>query len=173
MIPEGVSVSVEGLHINIKGPKGTERLPILPYTEVSVSEGGVMVKTEKTMKQARANWGTMWSLIRNAIQGVAHGFSKILELEGVGYRATLDGKTLVLNLGFVNPVKMIPPEGVAIVVEKNTITVSGTSKELVGRIAAEIRAEKKPEPYKGKGIHYRGEVIRRKAGKKATGSTGV
>jgi len=172
-IPQGATVAKEDGALLVKGPKGAMRVAILPHIEVTLSADSAEVKTEKTMKQARANSGTMWSLLRGALEGVTNGFSKVLELEGVGYRATMDGKMLVLNLGFANPVKMTPPEGISIVVEKNVITVSGISKELVGRVAAEIRAHKKPEPYKGKGIRYRGEVVRRKAGKKATGSTGA
>ena len=126
-----------------------------------------MVKSDGDFKQARANCGTMWSLIRNAVQGVASGFSRSLEIEGVGYRAVLEGKELVLYLGYTQPVRLAPPVGVVIEVEKNTIKISGVDKELVNRTAAKIRAFRKPEPYKGKGIRYQGEVVRRKAGKKA------
>ncbi|MDP2598392.1 MAG: 50S ribosomal protein L6, partial [Candidatus Liptonbacteria bacterium] len=119
----------------------------------------------------KALLGTAWSLVSNAIRGVAEGFSKILEVEGVGYRVALEGKELVLFLGYAQPVRMKIPEGVTIVIEKNTLTVSGINKDLVGLVAANIRAHKKPEPYKGKGFHYKGEVIKRKVGKKAGATT--
>ena len=116
-------------------------------------------------------WGTMRALIANMIFGVTEGFEKKLEVEGIGYRATLVDKNLELLLGFSHPVKVVAPESIEFKVEKNTITVSGISKDLVGRTASSIRALKKPEPYKGKGIHYVGEIIRRKAGKKASTTT--
>ena len=111
--------------------------------------------------------GTTAALFKNCIEGVQNGFEKKLEIEGVGYRAQIDGKDLVLSLGFSHPVKIQAPEGITFKVEKNTIIINGVDKEQTGRVAAQIRAEKKPEPYKGKGIHYQGEIIRRKAGKKA------
>ncbi|MDO8516381.1 MAG: 50S ribosomal protein L6 [bacterium] len=167
-ILSGVTLKDEGGFIVAKGPKGEIKLPKMQGTLVKIEADTVMVTTEGTSKQVRANTGTMWSLIRNAIAGVATGFLKTLEIEGVGYKGAMDGRTLVLSLGFVNPVRITPPEGVTIEVEKNlTIRVSGANKDLVGRTAAEIRAQKKPEPYKGKGIHYAGEVIKRKVGKKA------
>ena len=114
------------------------------------------------------NVGTMWSLARNAAQGVLSEFSKVLEIEGIGYRASIEGDTLVLSLGYAQPVRFKIPKDVSVRVEKNVITISGVDKQLVGETAATIRQLKKPEPYKGKGIRYRGEIIRRKAGKKAT-----
>jgi large subunit ribosomal protein L6 len=116
--------------------------------------------------------GTTWALVRNAVQGVTEGFAKKLEVEGVGYRAAIEGKDIALYLGYAQPVRVSVPAGVAVAVEKNTtILLSGVSKEHVGQLAAKIRALKKPEPYKGKGIHYEGEVIRRKVGKKAGTTT--
>ncbi len=172
LIPEGVSVKADGRVLAVSGQKGANKVPILPFINVAVEGNSIIVTAKETMKQARANCGTMWSLIKNAVQGVAEGFSKNLEIEGVGFRAALEGKTLVLSIGFVNPARIEPPEGVVVAVEKNVIKVSGIDKELVGRVASEIRALKKPEPYKGKGIRYQGEIVRRKAGKKATATAG-
>ncbi|KKW16411.1 MAG: 50S ribosomal protein L6 [Parcubacteria group bacterium GW2011_GWA1_50_14] len=166
-IPEGVTVSVDGLLISVRGPKGEKTLPLLPFITVHSDSGAVTVQSEHHMTQANINTGTMWSLVRNAIQGVSSGFSKNLEIMGVGYRAAMEGGTLVLSLGFVNPIRFTPPEGVSVIVEKNVIRISGVDKEKVGQAAAEIRAFKKPEPYKGKGIRYEGEIVQRKAGKKA------
>ena len=168
ILEPGVSINQNAGILSFKGPKGEKKVKILPFIEIEIAGNNLKVNSSKSVKQARANLGTMWSLIKNAIIGVSEGFSRILEIEGIGYRATLEGTTLVLALGFVNPVKFNPPQGISIKVEKNQITVSGVDKEIVGQVAAQIRAFKKPEPYKGKGIHYQGEVIRRKAGKKAT-----
>lgn len=166
-ISEGVSVESKDRLLHFKGVKGEADLKILSGVKVEVAPPIIKVEAESGDKQTRANVGTTWSLIQNHIQGVSGGFSKILEIEGVGFRAALEGKTLVLNLGFANPVRFTPPEGVQIGVDKNVITVSGADKADVGQAAAQIRDFKKPEPYKGKGIHYKGEVIRRKVGKKA------
>jgi large subunit ribosomal protein L6 len=166
-----LTVTAAGASVGIKGPKGEMAVALLPHVAVKVEADGVRVTGEGTTKQAIANTGTMWSLLKNAIQGTGEGFAKVLEIEGVGYKAALEGKTLVLSLGFSQPVRFDPPEGVAIAVDKNVITVSGMNKEQVGQAAAEIRAFRKPEPYKGKGIHYRGEFIRRKVGKKAATAT--
>lgn len=166
-MPSGVTAEQGGATIHFKGPKGARDLGVLPGIRVTLEKESISVAAEGDERQWAVNAGTMWSLIKNALEGVENGFSKILEIEGVGYRATMDGKTLVLALGFVNPVRFDPPEGVSIAVQKNEITVTGVDKDAVGRAAAEIRGFKEPEPYKGKGIHYRGEVIRRKAGKKA------
>ncbi|MEK9172992.1 MAG: 50S ribosomal protein L6 [Patescibacteria group bacterium] len=171
-IKPGVTLVEDGGFLVFKGPKGEHKVKVLPFVNVAVKDAAISVTTSKTMKQARANVGTMWSITRNAIEGVSEGFKKVLEIEGIGFKAIMDGKTLVLSLGFVNPIRVEPPKDITVGVEKNTILVSGIDKELVGRIAAEIRALKKPEPYKGKGIHYQGEVIRRKAGKKATATAG-
>ncbi|MEK7193725.1 MAG: 50S ribosomal protein L6 [Patescibacteria group bacterium] len=167
IIPQSVTVSSDERILTAVGSKGEKKVPILPYLKVVIEGGQITVTSSENHKQARSNQGTMWALIRNAIQGVAEGFVKILEIHGVGYRAAIEGKTLVLNLGFVNPIRYDSPQGVTVVVEKNLIIVSGVDKEAVGQTAAEIRAFKKPEPYKGKGIRYKGEVVRRKAGKKA------
>lgn len=167
IIPEGVEVRIDGGVLNIKGKKGELSLKILPFVKVDLNDKAITFSVEGDFKQARSNWGTMRSLANNAVIGVSDGFSKTLEIGGVGYRASLEGNNLVLNIGFTNPVKIIPSAGIVITVEKNIIKVSGIDKALVGKTAAEIRAKKKPEPYKGKGIKYQGEVIKRKEGKKA------
>jgi large subunit ribosomal protein L6 len=133
---------------------------------IAVEPEAVWVKAAEG-KPIDANLGTMWANLRNAIQGVTEGFIKVLEIEGVGYKAVAEGKTLVLSLGYSHPIRFELPEGITAVVDKNTVTISGNDKQMVGQVAAEIRAYRKPEPYKGKGIHYKGEVIRRKVGKKA------
>jgi len=168
-IPKDVSVTSDLATISVNGPKGLNEVGILPFTDVEISNDGVGVKTSKKSLQSAANVGTMWSLIRNAIVGVSEGYSKVLEVEGVGFRVALDGKVLNLNVGFSHPVKLNTPDGIDVKVDKNTIIVSGINKEKVGQFAAIIRKVKKPEPYKGKGIRYRGEIIRRKAGKKVAG----
>jgi len=176
IIPEDVDVKINGDVFNFKGKNGEFSLRIMPGVKVDIqspSVGGkkIMVSLLEESQQSKANWGTMRALMNNAIIGVKEGFGKILEIEGVGYRASMEGNNLLLNLGFSHPVKVTPREGIKIAVEKNTIKISGIDKFLVGQMAAEIRALKKPEPYKGKGIKYQGEIIRRKEGKKAAGAT--
>lgn len=170
-VPAGVVVAKEEGALIVRGAKGERRLTILPLIEVGVGAEAITVALLGSSKQSRANSGTMWSLIVNAIEGVTKGFSKKLEIEGVGYRANMEGSTLILSLGYVEPVRFPLPEGVTVTTEKGGITISGIDKELVGRVAARIRALKKPEPYKGKGIRYEGEVVRRKVGKKAVASS--
>ncbi|MEK9154920.1 MAG: 50S ribosomal protein L6 [Patescibacteria group bacterium] len=167
IIPEGVEAKVNNNILEFKGKNGAIFVKILPYIKFEIKDNSLSFEIEKDFKQSRSNWGTTRALAQNAIIGVKEGFSKNLELEGVGYKASMDGNNLTLNLGFSHPIKVIPPQGIAISVEKNSIKISGIDKSLVGKIAAEIRAIKKPEPYKGKGIKYRGEIIRRKEGKKA------
>lgn len=171
IIPEGVSVTVANGTLEVKGKNGGITLAVLPHVTPEVKDGSLIFTSEGVAKQARANFGTMRSLANNAVIGVTEGFTKILEIEGVGFRAVMEGATLVLHLGFSHPIKFVPPEGIKIAVEKNTIKISGADKNGVGKVAAKIRSYKKPEPYKGKGIKYQGEVIRRKEGKKAAGAT--
>lgn len=165
-LPEGVTLKEETGVLFFKGPKGEFKVPVLPFVEVKTNEGVAEISVVNNVRQARANVGTMWSLVKNASEGVSAGFSKVLQIEGIGYRAALDGKNLMLSLGYVHPVKFEIPEGISITVEKSIVTVSGIDKQLVGETAAKIRELKKPEPYKGKGIRYQNEVVRRKAGKK-------
>lgn len=167
-IPDGVSAKIEDGIAEIKGPKGLLVLRIPHGILVSQKEKELLIVPEFESRETKKLWGTVRSLLANMVLGVTRGYEKRLEVEGVGYRANLAGKDLDLMLGFSHPVKVVAPQGIDFRVEKNAITVSGISKELVGKVAAEIRALKKPEPYKGKGIRYTGEVVRRKAGKKAT-----
>jgi large subunit ribosomal protein L6 len=168
-IPDGVTVVVADDVATVKGAKGELKIAAPFGVEIAIDGKEAWVKAAAVTGVANvpALLGTTWALLRNAIEGVNAGFMKILEIEGVGYRAALEGKELVLHLGYALPVRMPVLDGVTVVVEKNTIKVSGIDKDRVGRASAEIRALKKPEPYKGKGIHYQGEVIRRKVGKKA------
>ena len=164
-IDSGATVTKNGDVLVVKGPKGELQVNIPHGVEVKTEGANLTVSSIGNGSTAFA--GTVYALTKNALVGVTQGFTKILEIEGVGYRAVMEGKTLVLYLGYAQPVKLAVPEGVQITIEKNMIKVVGVSKEAVGQAAAEIRALKKPEPYKGKGIHYQGEVIRRKVGKKA------
>jgi len=169
-IPEGVEIKIDQGEIRIKGPKGELIQDVPREIEVTIEDKKVMVKLKKgTNRQAPALWGLSRALIFNMIKGVTQGYEKKLEIEGVGYRVALEGKKLVLNLGFSHPIEVEAPEGIEFKIEKNLITVSGINKQLVGQVASNIRDKKKPEPYKGKGIHYLGEVIKRKAGKKTAG----
>ena len=166
-IPTTVKVDINGQEVKIAGPKGELSITIHQDIKVENKDGKLfVVPARKLIKSARGLWGLYRALIFNMIEGVGRGFEKKLEIEGVGFKAIVQGDELVLNLGFVNPVKIKKPEGINFLVEKNVITVSGIDKEKVGQISAEIRATKKAEPYKGKGIKYQGEKVRRKEGKK-------
>ena len=164
-IPNGVTITVDLDTITVAGPKGSLTQFTLPGITVTQTDGVLTVSRENDEPKNRAKHGLMRALINNMVVGVTAGFSKKLEINGVGYRVALAGNGLKLNLGFSHDVNFALPEGVNAVVEQNTITVSGISKQQVGQIAAEIRALKKPEPYKGKGIKYEGERIIRKSGK--------
>lgn len=168
-IPDNVTVSMEKGILKVVGPKGELQrdMPAEIAVNVDATAREIMCSVSKPTKRAASLLGTAYVHTRNMMQGVSEGYVKILELEGVGYRASAEGNNLVLSLGFSHPVKLTLPEGVELKVEKNEIRIMGTNKELVGQTAATIRAYKEPEPYKGKGIHYRGEYIPRKAGKKA------
>lgn len=170
-IPQGVTVEVTENEVKTKGPKGELKQAIHPEIKIEVLEGKVLVAPKAELsKKGRGLWGLYRALVANMVEGVSKGFEKKLEIEGVGFRAAVDADGLTLNLGFTNPVKIKKVEGVAFLVEKNVITVSGADKEKVGQVAAEIRSQKKAEPYKGKGIKYQGEKIRRKEGKKVVAS---
>lgn len=166
-IPAGVIVTVTGSKIFVKGPKGELERVVHPDMGVECGEKQLVVAVRRKSKKGSALWGLTRSIIANMIEGVSKGFEKKLEFEGVGYRANIEGSTLVMQLGFSHPVRLTAPAGVELKVEKNVITVIGFDKNVVGETAAKVRALKPPEPYKGKGIRYQGEVIRRKAGKKA------
>jgi len=166
-VPNGVTVDLKGQDLKVKGPKGELALVIHPKVQVTIESGTVMVNPIEKDLEGRALWATMQRRITNMVIGVTQGFTKDLEIEGVGYRCNLQGKTLVLQLGFSHDVHYPVPEGISIAVEKQTaIKISGIDKEKVGQVAAEIRSYRPPEPYKGKGVRYAGEYILRKEGKK-------
>ena len=171
-ILEGVNVEVGNGDVKVTGKLGSLTLSILEDIDVRVDKdkNDIVVSTEKHYKQARANWGTMRSLLNQSVLGVAQGFAKTLELVGVGYRSSIEGRVLVLNIGFTHQVRFNIPEGITIIVEKTLIKISGINKHLVGQVASSIKKLKKPDPYQGKGIRYQGEVIIKKAGKKAVGA---
>lgn len=169
-IPAGTEVSVGGHEITVKGKGGTLKRPMHQAVSVVVQNGEVVVSPAQKSRLARSLWGTYAAHVRNMIAGVNTPFQKKLQVEGIGYKVELSGKQLKLSVGFSHPVLVPVPEGVTAAVEKNIITVSSADKELVGGFAASIRAIKKPEPYKGKGIRYEGEVVRQKQGKKAAAS---
>jgi large subunit ribosomal protein L6 len=165
-LPAGVTATFEAGVLKISGPKATLERRVVPSVIVTI-DNGVMTFAPAS-DEARAHWGTTASHAHNMIKGVTEGFTKILEIEGVGYRAELKGTNLVLSMGFSHPVEMAVPAGLIVTVEKSVITISGSDIEQLGQFAADVRAVKKPEPYKGKGIRYRGEFIIRKQGKKAS-----
>lgn len=168
-LPAGVKADITPKAVAITSAKGTLNVPVPACIGVAETDGALVVTMENpNAKNAKALWGTTRAILNNAVAGVSAGFSKKMIVEGVGYRAELKGNDLQLNLGFSHPIIVKQISGIAFAVEKNIITVSGIDKELVGQIAAIIRAYKKPEPYKGKGIHYDNEIVRRKAGKKAS-----
>lgn len=175
LIPEGVEVKTEGYETKIKGPKGELFIKIRPEIKIETKssskkgekEKQILVSPQKETKKTRAFWGLTRALLFNAVQGVTKGYEKKLEIQGIGYRASIDGHDLILQIGFTHPIKIPAPKGINFSVEKNIITVSGIDKGLVGELAAKIRKVRPPEPYKGKGIRYLGEVVKRKAGKKA------
>lgn len=169
-VPEGVTVTVTDGSVSVKGLKGTVHRTLHADIGAEFREHQIILTPLRETKKTSALWGLMRSLVANMVEGVTSGFEKKLEVEGIGFRVNMEGGTLVLSLGFSHPVRFESPAGVAIRVEKNSIVVSGVDKELVGQTAAAIRALKPPEPYKGKGIRYKDEVIRRKAGKKAVAS---
>ena len=164
-IPGGVTVAVAEDRVQVKGPKGELGTPILIGTSVAVESGEVRVSAERLTRNPA--FGTMRALIQNMVTGVSTGFSKTLEIVGTGYRAQMDGKRIVLQLGFSHVINFDPPEGISLKCETPTrVVISGFDKALVGQVAADIRAYRPPEPYKGKGVKYDTETIRRKEGKK-------
>ncbi len=179
LIPDGVEVKIEGDTVKVKGPKGEISQKIRPELkilgiedkkiQVMIQERGASLRTPKLTK---ALWGLTRALIYNMVEGVKNGFEKKLEIQGVGYKAQGEGSNLTLNVGFSHSVVLKVPEGIMVAVEKNIITISGINKEAVGQFAAIIRKVKPPEPYKGKGIRYLGEKVRRKVGKKVVTTAG-
>ena len=165
-IPAGVTVDIqENNHVVVKGPKGTLERTLPAEMSIKVDDGHVVVTRPSDLKKMKALHGLTRTLIHNMVVGVSEGYTKTLEVNGVGYRAAKQGNKLVLSLGYSHPVEMIDPEGLSSAVDGNKIIVSGISKEKVGQYAAEIRDKRRPEPYNGKGIKYADEVIRRKVGK--------
>ena len=172
-MPSGVKAEIQGATLKVTGPKGSVIVLVHPNAKLNIAEHEVNVEVgHKDQKFDRSLWGLTRSLIANAVTGVVSGFEKKLEIIGVAYRAAIAGKKITLSLGFSHPVEVDIPEGLTVVMEKNVMTISGIDKQLVGEFAANIRDLKKPEPYKGKGIKYIDEVVRRKAGKvvKAVGA---
>lgn len=165
-LPGKVTVTIDGQHVTVKGPKG-ELSRLLPVGVIVLQEGEtILVQRQDESRLARERHGLCRTLVANMVEGVANGFQKRLEIQGVGYRAQVQGSKLNMSLGYSHPVVFEPPEGIQFAVENNTnVIVSGIDKEVVGNIAAKIRAARPPEPYKGKGVRYAGERILRKAGK--------
>lgn len=167
-LPTGTEAKIENNYIIVKGPKGELKQELNDLVKVEINEGEVVVSIkDKTSKKEKAFWGLYRSLINNMVVGVVEGFEKKLEVNGVGYRTMMTGQNLTLNVGYSHPVIIELPVGITGLVEGNVITISGFDKQLVGEMAARIRKVRKPEPYKGKGIKYMEEVIRRKEGKTA------
>ena len=172
-VPSGVTLAIDGQMIKAKGPKG--ELTAIAHSEIAVSladaEDGkgkiVKIGMKTPSREAKTQWGTVWSLIRNTIKGVSEGYTKNLEITGVGYRANVQGKTLVLQLGYSHDINYAIPDGITVAVDKQTrLAITGIDKQVVGQVAAEIRSYRPPEPYKGKGVKVEGEFILRKEGKK-------
>jgi large subunit ribosomal protein L6 len=171
-LPKDVRVEISASDVKVVGPRGEMSLDIPNVLNVDVKDSQIVVSTKKSTKRSKSLHGTYRSLLSNMILGVRGGWTKTLELVGTGYRAKLEGDTLIITVGFSHPVEFKAPKGISFKVEKSLITVEGINKELVGQTAAMIRAIRPPEPYKGKGIRYQDEVVRRKPGKaaKAAGS---
>jgi large subunit ribosomal protein L6 len=166
-IPNGVTATIDSGILSVKGPKGTLSLPLADEVSYALEDGTISVQPANETKRARSFWGMQRTLVQNLITGVTEGFTKTLNITGVGYRANLQGKNLKLQLGYSHDVDFAVPEGITIVTpDQTTVNISGIDKQQVGQVAAEIRRWRKPEPYKGKGIKYAGEFIFRKEGKK-------
>jgi large subunit ribosomal protein L6 len=167
VIPAGVQVEISGANVGVKGPKGEMKRAFSPLIGIAMENGQIMITRHSDQPAERALHGTTRAVLANMILGVNTGFERVLEIEGVGYRAEMNGKNLVLNMGYSHPVEMEPPAGITFDVDQKArqVFVRGFDKELVGQIAANVRSVRPPEPYHGKGLHYLGEKIRRKAGK--------
>jgi len=166
-VPAGVQVDIQGSHVQVKGPKGNLESTFSPEISIAVENGQINVTRPNDEARIRALHGTTRALLNNMVSGVSTGFKRVLEIDGVGYRPDMDGVKLVLYVGYSHPVVIDPPEGITFEVDAKArqITILGFDKEAIGQLAANIRKVRPPEPYKGKGIHYLGERIRRKAGK--------
>lgn len=166
-LPDGVTVKIDGSRVRVKGPKGELEQAFRSEMTIRMDDGAVVVSRDSDEPQMRALHGLTRALINNMVLGVSEGFEKVLQVEGVGYRPSMNGKNLVLQVGYSHPVEVTPPEGIEFEVEERPrlIHVKGPDKQVVGQVAANIRKIRPPEPYKGKGIRYEGEYVRRKAGK--------
>ncbi len=172
-IPEGVTVVMKDGSLEVKGKNATTSVLLLDGVKADIKDKEITLTSDGKTKQSIANWGTTSAHLKNAISGSLADFTKELLVVGIGFKAALEGKTLVLNLGFSHPVRFPIPEGIKIVIEKSAVRISGSDKWLVGETAAKIRDFKRPEPYQGKGIRYKDEVVRKKAGKKAAAAAGT
>jgi large subunit ribosomal protein L6 len=170
-VPAGVDVNIKGSEVRVKGPKGELKRLFSPVVDISVEEGKILIQRDSDEATVRALHGTTRALIQNMVTGVSDGFTKVLEVDGVGYRAEMNGANLVLYVGYSHPVVVEPPYGISFDVDTRTrqVKVNGFDRETVGQVASNIREIRPPEPYKGKGIRYQGEKIRRKAGKTGKG----
>ncbi|GAB4351574.1 MAG: 50S ribosomal protein L6 [Candidatus Abyssubacteria bacterium] len=164
-IPKGVKVTKDGQHVTVEGPKGKLEHDVPPTITLSIEDNKIVVTRANDTRRNRSLHGLTRALVANMVHGVNEGFQKSLEIQGVGYRATEQGGALNFQLGYSHPILFEPPPGIKLSVERNIVTVSGVDKQAVGQVAAQIRALRRPEPYKGKGIRYVGERVRRKAGK--------
>lgn len=171
LIPDGVEVKLEGNVIKVKGPKGELSRSFLPEIKIEITGKTMQLSPAIENKNTAAFWGLTRALVFNMIKGVTDGFEKRLEIQGIGYKAAIEGENIVLNVGFTHQVKIPIPKGIKSSVEKNIIIISGFDKEVVGQLAANVRKAKPMEPYKGKGLKYIDEIVRRKVGKKVAGAT--
>ena len=168
-IPKGVAINIDGQTVTCKGPKGSLTVVLMPGLNCKVDGAKVLVSRAEETRELRAMHGTVRALINNMVEGVTKGYEKKLEVVGVGYRAVLQGKQVALNVGFANTIMVAIPDGITVKLpDQNHIEVSGIDKQMVGQVAADLRAVRKPEPYKGKGVRYANEHVRRKAGKATT-----
>nr|YP_010335779.1 ribosomal protein L6 [Chroothece richteriana]UNJ14185.1 ribosomal protein L6 [Chroothece richteriana] len=170
VIPPKVEVKLQDHTVIVKGPKGELSQTLSPLIKVNIEDSLITVRKKEDSREAQELFGLSRTLVNNLVKGVSEGFTRKLEITGVGYRAQVEGKNLILNMGYSHAVHITPPADIAITVEKNTtVIISGMSKQTVGQVAANIRSVRPPEPYKGKGIKYSGEIIRRKVGKAGRG----
>ena len=172
IIPAGVKVTLEAQLVKIEGPQGHGELLINDNFEVVLNENTINLKPRHNLKNSAALWGTLTALLKNMILGVSEAFSKKLSVDGIGYKAEVQGQKIILALGYSHNIELIFPETIKVTVEKNIITISGCNKQAVGDFAALVHKQRKEDPYKGKGVHYVGRPIRRKAGKKVASTTG-
>lgn len=173
LMPDGVTVSLKDGTFEVKGKNATLAVKLLDGVKADIKDKQVTLVSDAPTKQAAANWGTTSAHLKNAIAGALKDFEKELQIVGIGFKAALEGKDLVLNLGFSHPIRFSIPQGIKIAVEKSTVRIAGADRWLVGETAARIRDFRRPEPYQGKGIRYKDEIVRKKAGKKAAAAAGT